>query len=90
MDNWRQERLATVTTALRGIERRTDTLVRRINNGSIVGHRQHSKPLATWADEVARLQDMSDRLLEFKGCLYFYSNRAYVEALNQWENEVEK
>lgn len=89
MDNWRQDRYSAVSKALKRTERRADKLVRRIN-GSAVGLWQHNRQVSEWVDEVARLQDMSDRLLDFRDRLYFYSNQDYVEALNEWENEVEK
>lgn len=44
--------------------------------------------VAGWEDEVARLQDASDQLLEFRGKLYMYSDRVYMEALSLWEDKV--
>ena len=50
----------------------------------------HFAQVAAWIDEVARLKDMSDRLLGFKGKLHVYFDLAYIEAVHEWENEVEK
>lgn len=89
MDNWRKEKYSTVSKALKRVERRTDKLVERINSSSI-GSWDHNKQVSAWANEVAKLQRMSDRLLDFRSSLYFYSNLDYGEALNEWENEVDK
>lgn len=88
MDNWRQGRYSSVSKALGRIERRTDKLVERLN-GSSGGLRQHSK-ISLWTGELARLQEMSDRLLDFRSRLYFYSNPDYLEGLDEWESVIEK
>lgn len=97
MENWRQDRYSEVSKALKRIERRGDKLGRRID-GSCVSlsqrqehhSRQDARQLAAWSEELARLRDMNDRLVDFRDGLYFYSNMDYVEALNEWEHEVEK
>lgn len=88
MDNWRQGRYSSVSKALGRIERRTDKLVGRLN-GSSGGLRHHGK-ISLWTGELARLQEMSDRLLDFRSRLYFYSNPDYLEGLDEWESVIEK
>lgn len=92
MDNWRQDKYSAVSKALQRVERRTDKLEQRLHNGSSSANLspQRTKKIAVWADDVARLRDMRDRLSDFRSRLYFYSNLDYVEALTEWENEVEK
>eukprot|EP00903_Cladosiphon_okamuranus_P010256 g9710.t1 len=89
MDAWRQDKLTTTCKALGKIDKRAGKLVNRIN-ASPVGTWHSDKKVARWTDELARLQDMSDRLLGFKGKLYIYSDLAYVEAVREWENEIQK
>lgn len=97
MENWRQDRYSEVSKALKRIERREDKLGRRIDGSSVTlsqrqehHSRQDARQLAAWSEELARLRDMNDRLVDFRDGLYFYSNMDYVEALNEWEHEVEK
>lgn len=97
MENWRQDRYSEVSKALKRIERRGDKLGRRIDGSSVTlsqrqehQSRQDARQLAAWSEELARLRDMNDRLVDFRDGLYFYSNMDYVEALNEWEHEVEK
>lgn len=90
MDNWRQDRYSSVSKALRRIEKRADKLVRRINTSSLKNKWKQDRQVFVWEDEVARLQEMTDRLTDFRDRLYFYSNLDYIEALNEWEYEIEK
>lgn len=60
------------------------------NNRNRNSKQEDAKQVALWSDELARLRDMNDRLVDFRDGLYFYSNMDYVEALNEWEHEVEK
>lgn len=91
MDNWRKQRYSNVSKALQRVERRTDKLVERIDASSTAAPWQRaSRQVSAWTNEVAKLQDMNDRLLDFRSSLYLYSNLDYGDALNEWENEVEK
>ncbi|CAM9916901.1 unnamed protein product [Ascophyllum nodosum] len=87
MENWRHDAYSSVTKALRRIERKSDKLSRRIN-GPRNYAAQCNNQLAFWEDEIARLRAMTERLLDFRDRLYFYSNVDYVEALNEWESII--
>lgn len=89
MDNWRQERLVTVNTSLKRIDDRVNKLLLRINPIT-EPHRSHTAQVSAWTEEVALLQELSDRLLAFKGRLFFYSHLAYIEAVNEWEHHVKR
>lgn len=43
-----------------------------------------------WTDEVARLEDMEDQLLDFRRKLFFYSNLEYIEARRYWDHAIAK
>ena len=52
--------------------------------------RQQQQKVSNLTSELARLQDMNDRLLDFRDRLCFYSNLGYVESLNEWQYEIRK
>ena len=104
MENWKEERYAEINKALERIHRRAEMVVRVINavRAEDRGHQgqqqqqpqqqqqQQQQQGSNLTSELARLQDMNDRLFDFRDRLYFYSNLGYVESLNEWQYEIRK
>eukprot|EP00903_Cladosiphon_okamuranus_P010257 g9711.t1 len=92
MDNWKQERYAQINKALERIQRRADKVKRAIEAvpDEDQGQQQRQQRVSNLTSELARLQDMNDRLFDFRDRLCFYSNLGYVESLNEWQYEIRK
>lgn len=88
MENWRQDRYAEINQALDRIQHRSETITRAVSALSANDVGQKQRQVESLTNELARLQDMNDRLFDFRDRLYFYSNLGYVEALNEWEYEI--
>ncbi|CAB1121405.1 unnamed protein product [Ectocarpus sp. CCAP 1310/34] len=101
MDNWRQDKCTEINKALERIEKRADRVSRMMSSSSSAlnqedqpqhqqQEQQQQQQVATLTNELARLQDMNNRLFDFRDRLCFYSNLGYVEALNEWQYEIRK
>lgn len=82
MDNWRQEKKATVTKALKLVQKRTEALTVESKSSS-------GKDKKKLMDELTKLQEVTDQLLDFQGKMFIYSYKVYARALQDWEKGVE-